>query len=38
MLRKRADLPAVEVVKGLHQVLCARPQRLSSVTRIASIS
>ena len=23
MLRKHADLPAVEVVKGLHQVLCA---------------
>src|SRR6516165_10690620 len=23
MLRKHADLPAVQVVKGLHQVLCA---------------
>ena len=38
MLRKHADLPAVEVVEGLRQVLCAPAQRISSVTRIASIS
>jgi hypothetical protein len=36
-LRLHANLPTVQIVERLYEVLCTRPHRLSSVTRIASI-